>query len=1073
MTTDSHPERGGGIRFGLRRSSPRAFPVSRFPRALRFGAMARFSAPVIAGRRLREILFLLAVFFVSWGISASASDLDCDNASNIPSWLKADCKGLVKLYKATGGATWKTSTNWNTDTSLGSWHGVTVAAFPVNRVTGVRLDKNSLSGTIPDLSDLAKLLSLRLEGNSLSGTIPDLSTQLTQLTTLRLDDNSLNGTITSASFPSSLWYLQLHGNSLSGEIPDLSNISNLDLLYLNDNSFSGTITAANFPSSLTDLRLHGNGLSGEIPDLSTQLTSLNILRLGGNSLSGKITATDFPTSLTDLRLNGNSISGEIPDLSTRFTSLYTLVLNDNSLSGTVDPANFPSSLWYLYLHRNSLSGEIPTSLTNFLNLRRLLLHGNRLSGVIPGLEFGQNFFYLQYLYLSDNELTGEIPSDLQYVTALTHLYLDNNKLSGEIPEELQYLGIKYLSLHGNSLSGEIPEELQYLVDLIHLSLHSNSLSGEIPEDFRYLVKLERMYLNGNKLSGEIPEELQYLTELKHLYLNDNKLSGEIPTELGDLTSLEHLYLNDNKLSGEIPTELEDLTKLTRLYLQNNQLSGSGDALDTDLDELESLQELALWGNADPTGAVDLHGSVTSGVIDRAALRVLYDTNSGPDWKENTGWLAALPADLGTWYGVTTGSGRVTALDLSANRLRNPVSKSLEALDGLTTLNLSDNESLAGELPARLKDVSGLSSVNIQCTDVETPSASDFQNWLSALSSFLKGCPGSLTVVPGIQSLTVSWAAATGAGSYKVQWKSGSQDWDENARQETVTDGSATATITGLAGGTEHTVRVIATKKTGGDYREPSEEVKGTPESPPPPPPPPPPPSAPEPSTPVSPDGSVLIAGTGDGFAFTPVGGAGSVTWGTKTVEFTVTGNDGLSPNPTIILSRTALSAVADAAGNVTFDISADLSGDPPSGFRLGGLVADIGLGVDDAGDTVGVCLPADAEAEGPVVHRYDEESGRWEPLAEQETAVLNGVRSVCGKTDAVARFGLFVTVPPVTVGEGGGGGCAVAGAGSGGSASSPADLLSAGLLLLAAVSFRRRTLRERQNHLERQAVERL
>ena len=1058
MTTDSHPELGGGC-FGLRRSSPRVFSVSRFPRAFRLSGRARFFAPPSLNGHLRRFLFLLAVFFVSWGISASASDLDCDNASNISSaGLKADCKGLVKLYKATGGASWKTGTNWNTDTSLGSWYGVTVAAFPVSRVTKVILNQNSLSGTIPDLSDLANLLTLRLEGNSISGTIPDLSTQLTKLTTLRLDDNSLNGTITSASFPTSLWYLHLDKNNLSGEIPNLSNFSKLADLYLNDNSFNGTIDPADFPTSLLQqLRLNGNSLSGEIPDLST-LTSLTVLNLGGNSLSGKITATDFPTSLTQLYLNGNSLSGEIPNLSTRFTSLYTLVLNDNSLSGTVDPANFPSSLWHLYLHRNSLSGEIPTSLANFANLRRLYLHGNKLSGVIPGTEFGQWFFYLQRLYLSDNELSGEIPSALQYVTALTHLYLGNNKLSGEIPEDLQYLGIKYLSLHSNSLSGEIPEELQYLVDLVDLSLHNNSLSGEIPEDFRYLVKLERMYLNGNELGGEIPEELQYLTELKHLYLNDNKLSGEIPTELGDLTSLEHLYLNDNKLSGEIPTELEDLTKLTRLYLQNNKLSGSGDALDTDLDELESLQELALWGNADPTGAVDLHGSVTSGVIDRAALRVLYDTNSGPDWKEDTGWLAALPADLGTWYGVTTGSGRVTALDLSANRLRNSVSKSLEALDGLTTLNLSDNESLAGELPPRLKDVSGLSSLNIQCTDVETPSASDFQNWLSALSSFLKGCPGSLTVVPGIQSLTVSWAAATGAGSYKVQWKSGSQDWDENARQETVTDGSTTTTVTGLAGGTEHTVRVIATKKAGGDYREPSKEVKGTPESPPPPPPPPAPEPEPGPSTPVSADASVLVSETDDGFAFTPVGGGGSVVYGRNTIEFTVAGNDGLSPNPTIILSRTALSAVGDAGGSVTFDVSADLPGDPPSGFLLEGTVADIGLGVNEAGDTVGVCLPADAEAEDPVVRRYDEESGRWEPLAEQETAVLNGVRSVCGRTYAVGRFALFVTSPPATVAEGGGG-CAVAGAGSG-SASPPADLLLAALLL-AAVSFRKGAPRRR------------
>ena len=126
-------------------------------------------------------------------------------------------------------------------------------------------------------------------------------------------------------------------------------------------------------------------------------------------------------------------------------------------------------------------------------------------------------------------------------------------------------------------------------------------------------------------------------------------------------------------------------------------------------------------------------------------------------------------------------------------------------------------------------------------------------------------------------------------------------------------------------------------------------------------------------------------------------------------------------------------------------------------------MADIGLGLElEAGESARVCLPADEEAEDTAVHRYDEESGMWEPLAEQETAGLNGVRSVCGKTDAFGRFGLFVAEedpgPPPAAQESGGG-CAVAGAGSG-SATPPADLFLAALLL-AAVSFRKCAPRRR------------
>ena len=928
---------------------------------------------------------------MSWGISVAASaQTDFTQCESKTGDLKKDCEALESLYNATGGANWKNTTGtWNSSSNINTWHGVTVTS---GRVTDLSLSNNGLSGTIPDLSDLTALEWLDLSDNGLSGTIPDLSA-LTALEYMLLSDNSLTGRIVASHFPpDNLISLFLYNNRISGTIPDLSALTSLKQLYLYNNRLSGPIPDLSALTALQLLKLQENSLSGPIPDLSA-LTALQYLELYDNSLNGQINASDFPPGLQTLYLQGNRLSGPIPDLNS-LTALLTLQLDENRLNGTINISHFPTSLRSLYLNGNRISGTIPD--LSLASLQLLGLGRNGLSGTIPNLSSTS----MRILYLQENRLSGTI-NILHFPTSLRQLHLNSNRISGTIPDlsnRFYYMQILYLQ--ENRLSGTI--------NILHLPLFLWGLT-----------------LGQNSLSGEIPD-LSGLTYLRWLYLNGNSLSGEIP-DLSALTNLTWLYLNDNSLSGEIP----------------------------DLSALATITRLAYWGNPDLSFANVTLATGKDTVIDRTALRSLYDATGGAaDWKDSTKWLSSAP--LGEWYGVATDdtSGRVTALDLSGNGLTGNVSNSLEVLDGLTTLNLSDNENLAGELAVRLKDVSGLSNLDIECTDVETPSASDFQNWLSALSSFLKGCPGSPAVVPGIQSLTVSWAAATGAGSYKVQWKSGSQNWDGTARQNTVSGGSATTSkITGLAGGTEYTVRVIATKKTGEDYRTPSEEVKGTPESPPAPPPPPPPP-APEPSKPLSPDGSVLITETDDGFAFTPVGGGGIVIWGTKTVEFTVTGNDGLSPNPTIILSRTALSAVADAAGNVTFDISADLSGDPPSGFRLGGLVADIGLGVDDAGDTVGVCLPADAEAEGPVVHLYDEESGRWEPLAEQETAVLNGVRSVCGRTYAFARFGLFVavadTLPAV---GGGGGGCAVAGAGSG-SAIPPADLFLAAFLLLGAAVSR-------------------
>ena len=71
---------------------------------------------------------------------------------------------------------------------------------------------------------------------------------------------------------------------------------------------------------------------------------------------------------------------------------------------------------------------------------------------------------------------------------------------------------------------------------------------------------------------------------------------------------------------------------------------------------------------------------------------------------------------------------------------------------------------------------------------------------------------------GDQELTVGWTAPTNTGGsditgYKVQWKSGSQQFG-SARQQTEAADATSATISSLTNGTEYTVRVLATNTAG-------------------------------------------------------------------------------------------------------------------------------------------------------------------------------------------------------------------------------------------------------------------
>ena len=99
--------------------------------------------------------------------------------------------------------------------------------------------------------------------------------------------------------------------------------------------------------------------------------------------------------------------------------------------------------------------------------------------------------------------------------------------------------------------------------------------------------------------------------------------------------------------------------------------------------------------------------------------------------------------------------------------------------------------------------------------------------IATASSFLTlpAKPTGVAVTTLSTKLKVSWTAVTSATSYKVQWKSGNQNYNTGNRQATVSNGTA-HTITGLTNSTAYTIRVTATNGTGDGA--PSTEVTGTP-----------------------------------------------------------------------------------------------------------------------------------------------------------------------------------------------------------------------------------------------------
>ena len=227
-------------------------------------------------RLYRRVPTTVRAHFAGTPVACTQATLGVDPATN--SELAADCAQLLVAKDALRGTA---ALNWDVDTAMTSWDGVTLGGTP-RRVTGLSL--RMLLGTLPaNLGDLTALTSLELEWGKLRGSIPTELSKLTKLRTLSLYRNSLSGGIPAELGKlTELRTLSLSQNFLTGSIPtEVANLTHLEGLFLYQNRLTGSIPAElEDLSSLTALFLGENQLSGCVPRALRQVTNNDLATLG-------------------------------------------------------------------------------------------------------------------------------------------------------------------------------------------------------------------------------------------------------------------------------------------------------------------------------------------------------------------------------------------------------------------------------------------------------------------------------------------------------------------------------------------------------------------------------------------------------------------------------------------------------------------------------------------------------------------------------------------------------------------------------------------------------------------------
>jgi hypothetical protein len=299
-------------------------------------------------------------------------------ANNPPQPLSSTCSDipvqeravLLAIYNNLNGPVW--ANGWDFNVPITTWSQSSGVAFtPDCHVKSITIQNNSLTGPLPDLSNLTYLTQLKLVNNS----------------------NSIFGNSSSFAINSSSAFYSI------------GNLSNLEYLLIQSADFNGSLPV-NFINLaqkiksflLTDCNLNNVSQLSNIIGAYTKLENLCLTKnfIGPNSYDFAL-----PQSFNNL-INLKTIqiiNSRINDFSsiTNLSNLSQIQFIENSISGNLPNMSNLTSLKVFMVSDNLITGNIPSYFQSF-SFNSFRISNNYINGTIPPLNITGSYNDLQIFY---------------------------------------------------------------------------------------------------------------------------------------------------------------------------------------------------------------------------------------------------------------------------------------------------------------------------------------------------------------------------------------------------------------------------------------------------------------------------------------------------------------------------------------------------------------------------------------------------------------------------------------------------------------------------------------------------